>query len=517
MYKSLVFLTSFALTLLVTGGCAVNPVTGEQELSFVSTEQELAIGQKNYGPYRQADGGDYNLDPALTRYVRDVGQRLVRVSDRKLPYEFSIINDSTPNAWALPGGKIALNRGLVVELGSEAELAAVLGHEIVHAAARHSAQGMQRGILMQGALLAANIALGDSGYRDLAMTGAQLGASLTQQTYGRDAEREADFYGMRYMARAGYDPAAAIELQQTFVRLAEGKNQSWLSGLFSSHPPSRERVANNIATARKLKVKNGEIGRDRYQRMIAHLKKTKPAYEAYDKAKKAVAAGDLAKARRLVDKAIRIEPRESLFHGLRGDLLTDKKNHKEALVAYNKAVRANANYFKHYLTRGFVKRELGDAGGARTDFKRSLDLLPTAEGKYGLGRIALDNGNRTEATTYLRQVAASNSAVAAVAKRDLAQLGGTQNPSRYIKLGLGLDSKGFLSVAVQNRASVTVEGVTVVLGRRTSKGLRQEATYQLRGALRPGEQRIVRSRIGPLDRDGARGYGAAVAEAYPVE
>ena len=84
-------------------------------------------------------GGAYVVDPELNRYVREVGARLARASDRALPYEFVVLNNSTPNAWALPGGKIAVNRGLLVELDNEAELAAVLGHEIVHAAARHGA------------------------------------------------------------------------------------------------------------------------------------------------------------------------------------------------------------------------------------------------------------------------------------------------------------------------------------------------------------------------------------------
>lgn len=137
-------LVVFGMTALA-GGCAVNPVTGHNEIAFVSESQELAIGQKNYAPYRQAQGGDYVVEPELTRYVKSVGERLAKVSDRKLPYEFNVINDSTPNAWALPGGKISINRGLLVELRSEAELAAVLAHEIVHAAARHSAQSMERG------------------------------------------------------------------------------------------------------------------------------------------------------------------------------------------------------------------------------------------------------------------------------------------------------------------------------------------------------------------------------------
>ena len=143
---------------LLFAGCAVNPVTGKNEIAFVSETQELAIGAKNYGPYRQAQGGDYAVEPELTRYVQSVGDRLARVSDRKLPYEFQVLNESSPNAWALPGGKIAINRGLLVELQSEAELAAVLAHEIVHAAARHSAQSMERGVFLQGALVAAGVA-----------------------------------------------------------------------------------------------------------------------------------------------------------------------------------------------------------------------------------------------------------------------------------------------------------------------------------------------------------------------
>ncbi len=135
-------------------GCVINPVTGNRELALVSADQEVAIGEQQYAPSRQMQGGDYALDPGLTTYVRGVGQKLAAVSDRELPYEFVVLNSSVPNAWALPGGKIAVNRGLLTELHSEAELAAVLGHEIVHAAARHGALAMQRGLLLQGALLA---------------------------------------------------------------------------------------------------------------------------------------------------------------------------------------------------------------------------------------------------------------------------------------------------------------------------------------------------------------------------
>src|SRR5688572_7684695 len=172
--------------------CSTNPVTGEKDLMLIGEGTELSIGAQQYAPMRQSEGGDYNMDPALTAYVQRVGNRLAAVSDRKLPYEFSVLNNTIPNAWALPGGKIAVNRGLLVELKSEAELAAVLGHEIVHAAARHSAQQMSRGMLAQGGLLATQIALGNSAYGGLATTGAQLASQVVLQKYGRDAELESD-------------------------------------------------------------------------------------------------------------------------------------------------------------------------------------------------------------------------------------------------------------------------------------------------------------------------------------
>ncbi|MBA3696608.1 MAG: M48 family metalloprotease, partial [Methylotenera sp.] len=133
---SVILLT--ALTLLTTN-CGVNPVTKKREFQIVSESQEIAIGKQNYEPARQSQGGDYVIDPELTAYVQSIGNKLAAASDRKLPYEFIIINDSVPNAWAMPGGKIAFNRGLLYELNNEAELAAVMGHEMVHAAARHGA------------------------------------------------------------------------------------------------------------------------------------------------------------------------------------------------------------------------------------------------------------------------------------------------------------------------------------------------------------------------------------------
>lgn len=143
------WLTALLLT-AVASGCAVNPLTGQRELSLFDEQWERTVGTTHYAPLRQAEGGDFTLDPELVRYVQSVGARLVEHADRELDYEFAVINSSVPNAWALPGGKIAINRGLLTELQSEAELAAVLGHEMAHAAARHGARAVSANLGANG-------------------------------------------------------------------------------------------------------------------------------------------------------------------------------------------------------------------------------------------------------------------------------------------------------------------------------------------------------------------------------
>jgi predicted Zn-dependent protease len=489
MKKLLVFvlLASLGLT-----GCATNPVTGKNELSLISEAQELSIGKQQYAPMRQSQGGDYVVDPKVGSYVNDVGQRLASVSDRKLPYEFKVINNSVPNAWALPGGKICINRGLLTELKSESELAAVLSHEIVHAAAKHGAKGMQRGMLLQGAVMAATIAVAtqNADYANVAQLGASIGAQLINQKYGRDAERESDLYGMKYMARAGYDPQGAVELQKTFVKLSEGRQQTWLNGLFASHPPSPERVASNINTAAEL-PKGGEIGRKRYKRRIAHLVETKPAYESYHKAQKALADGDAATAKRLVKKAIAVVPREGHFYSLLGDIEQKNKRYDTALKYYDKAISLNDNFFYYHLQSGIVNERLKRNTASKRRLKRSLELLPTANAFNSLGNIARKEGRFDDAKQYYAKAAGHPSSAGKAAFASLVDLDLADNPDKYINLRTGVDKSGQVIALINNPTPRDITGLVIALQYPDAKGRLRQAQHQIKGHLQAGKQKQV--------------------------
>jgi predicted Zn-dependent protease len=477
---------------LALAACGTNPVTGKRELQFVSESQEVQMGSQQYAPARQSEGGDFELLPELTAYVNEVGQKLAAVSDRKLPYEFKVLNSSIPNAWALPGGKIAVNRGLLVELKSEAELAAVLGHEVVHAAARHGAQAAERGTLLQVGLAAAQIgaAIGDVDQQlaGLVLTGAGVGAQLVQTRYGREQELEADLYGMRYMKAAGYDPQAAVTLQETFVRLSQGKQGNWLEGLFASHPPSAERVTRNRETAQQLGA-GGETGASTYAARVAPLLKVKPAYDKYDQALAALQQKDPSRARSLANEAIRLEPREGRFQQLLGDISINEKRHRDALPHYERAIELSPGYFGSWLGAGVAQYRVGDVQKARVSLTRSWELLPTAPAALFLGNIARDSGDTNGALQYYQAAASAQGSIGEAAAREAVLLDMPRNPGKYVAAALRDGGDGHARLVVQNRAPVALSyiQVTPVLV-NGGQVVQQGKSVNIRGPVPAGQQ-----------------------------
>lgn len=487
-YLSIIFIS------LSISACGVNPVTKKKEFQFVSENQEIAIGKQNYAPARQSQGGDYIIDPELTEYVQSIGKRLAMVSDRpELPYEFVVLNDSTPNAWAMPGGKIAFNRGLLYELNNEAELAAVMGHEIVHAAARHGAKSMERGVFLQGAMIAVGVAAKNTNYSNLIVGGSQLSAQLISSKYGRDAESESDFYGMQYMKKAGYDPSAAVTLQEAFVRLSEGKQTHWLEGLFSTHPPSPDRVAANKKTLERLGA-SGELGQDIYAKKVGKVKATQSAYKAYDEAVKALAKNDTLNASKLAQEAIKGEPREARFQELLGDIALTEKKSQEALAFYDKAIKMQPDYFKPHVQSGITLFNMGKKAEAEPFLKRANELLPTAPGHALLGQIAEARGETDIAFQHYQVAASSDSEIGKDATTRAIRIDLPRNPAKYIQSGAVADNGGNLYAVIQNNTAVPIGRVQVRVIKydaKTGRAIAQSAPMVIKGGIAPGKRNQI--------------------------
>lgn len=236
------------LLALTAGACAINPATGERELALISESQEVQLGQQSAQQVVQSIGIVDN--PALQSYVDGIGQSLAARSERpELPWSFAVVDDPTPNAFALPGGYIFVTRGLMSLLGSEAELATVIGHEIGHVTARHSVSQLSRAQLAQlglglGAVLSPEVAQ----FGDLIGTG----LSLLFLKYGRDDERQADELGFRYMLDGGYHPAEAADVFAALMAASGMAEQSPLPNWLASHPSEAERIETAQARVAEL-------------------------------------------------------------------------------------------------------------------------------------------------------------------------------------------------------------------------------------------------------------------------
>ena len=256
-------------------GCATNPVTGNADIVTMSEAQEIELGRQQHAKIMQ-QYGRFD-DEALQGYVNQVGQRIAAVSHRtQLQYTFTVLDSEEVNAFALPGGYVYITRGIMAYLNSEAELAAVLGHEVGHVTARHSVR-QQTGAMATG--VGATVIGILTGSGDLASVANMAGTALVSG-YGRDMELEADDIGAQYLDRLGYDPDAmidvvrllknqeAFELQQAH---AENRKPHVYHGVFATHPDNDTRLQQVVKAAHKVDP-NGATrpdGRDVY---LDHIK-----------------------------------------------------------------------------------------------------------------------------------------------------------------------------------------------------------------------------------------------------
>jgi predicted Zn-dependent protease len=245
-----------AIGLLASGALAKDKKKDPEEIgnrdvgkgvNFYSLEKEIALGkQLAQEVERQAKIID---DPIIAEYVNRVGQNLVRNSDAKVPFTIKVLDSEEVNAFALPGGFFFVNSGLILKAETESELAGVMAHEIAHVAARHGTRQATRGTIINYASIPLIFMGGWTGYA--IRQGAGLAIPMGFLTFSRGFEREADFLGLQYMYKAGYDPTAFVDFFEKIQSL-EKKKPGTLSKVFSTHPMTDDRIKASQAEIQKV-------------------------------------------------------------------------------------------------------------------------------------------------------------------------------------------------------------------------------------------------------------------------
>jgi len=208
-------------------------------LNFYSLEHEIALGKQLAQEVERS--AKFIDDPVVNEYVNRVGQNLVRNSDAQVPFSIKVIDSDTINAFALPGGFFYVNSGLLLHADEESELAGVMAHEIAHVCARHGTKNATKSQLVQLGAMAASIFIPYTWAGYALYQGMNFLIPITFLKFSRDAEREADYLGLQYMYKAGYDPNSFVSFFEK-VEALEKKQPGSIPKVFSSHPPTPDRI-----------------------------------------------------------------------------------------------------------------------------------------------------------------------------------------------------------------------------------------------------------------------------------
>ena len=343
--------------------CAVNPVTGKKELSFMSESQEISIGAEYYPVYTQISGGDFP-DQNMQDYVSRVGRGIaVKTHRQNLIYDFNVLNTGVPNAYALPGGKISITRGLLAKMRTEDELAGVLGHELGHVNARHTANQYSKSMILQAIMLGGAYYLQKKNVKhsEIYMAAGMLGSSLLLMKYSRDDERQADALGVEYMAKAGYNPRGFIDAMNIIKSLSD-REPSKFEALLSTHPLTSERL-NNLTNLVNQSYRNTAAipyKTQEFANATRIFKDAGKAYESFDKALTLAGSKKYNEAENELNAAIQMYNKDPLFYAHLADIKIDRKDYKTARKYADYAVSVNPTLFVSRLTAGVAQTELHD-------------------------------------------------------------------------------------------------------------------------------------------------------------
>jgi predicted Zn-dependent protease len=405
------FVTSLS-TVLWAAGCATDPVTGKSQLMLVSEQMEIDIDKKN-SPHQFSTDYGISQDRALNGYLEATGKRLAATSHRPgMPYSFHVVNATYVNAYAFPGGSIAATRGILLDLENEAELAALLGHEIGHVNARHTAEQMSKGMLTQAVLAGISVYANYQmpGYDQLISQLGMMGAGALLASYSRDNEREADALGMAYLARSGYGTDGFIGLMDMLNTMSKHKTNSF-ELLFATHPMSDERYRTAVKTAQSRfgYAKDQPVFRERYMDHTAKLRTRKDAIEAMQAGEKEMGKQNFIQAERFLKTALDRAPNDYAGLCLMAKCKLARNRARDALSYAEKAVRVYPTEAQARHLAGYSKIKLKRYGEAYEDFITYEKFLPGNPNTVFFMGLSLEGMGRVESSAnqyyrYLQSV-----------------------------------------------------------------------------------------------------------------
>jgi predicted Zn-dependent protease len=371
--------TTSASAAAFLAGCAANPVTGEKQLMLLSEKDEINI-DKEYAP--QQFSADYGRvqDDSLNNYIRQTGMQMAKRTHRpQMPYNFRAVNATYINAYAFPGGSIACTRGILLSMESEAELAALLGHELGHVNHRHTAQRMTQGQITN-LVVGGLTAVVEANYEKYAWAAQGLGAigaGLLLAKYSRDDEREADATGMEYMVRSGYTPQGMVGLMDMLRSMSNHKPNA-IETMFSTHPMSSERYKTAMQRARtEYKSAAGKpLYKERYMDNTAQLRAQKGAIEAMQQGESLMNQKKPQEAGEYFRKAMKLAPNDYTAHVLMAKCELYQDNHHEAVAYANQAKRIYPREAQAHHISGYAYLQAKNYSSANKEFNRYQELMP---------------------------------------------------------------------------------------------------------------------------------------------
>lgn len=360
-------------------GCAIDPVTGKGKISLMSEAQEIGVDRQHSPQQFSSDYGAVQ-DGRLNQYVASVGTKLGGLSHRPaMPYSFRVVNATYINAYAFPGGSIAATRGIMLKLESEAELAGLLGHELGHVNAQHTAEQMTKGILTNAVLSGVTQVASSRGQAWGQITSAlgQVGAGALLARYSRSNEHEADALGLEYMVKGGYSPQGFVGLMDLLNGLNKHK-PSAVEMMFATHPMSSERYSRAVASVKGQYAGYGNLplGKERYMDETASLRQMRGAIEAMQNGERAMGEKKYGEAEGQFSTALRQAPGDYTANVLMAKCLLTQEKFDGALGYAEKAKGIYGQEAQAHQLAGFVKIKKQEYESAYQDFVTYDRLLP---------------------------------------------------------------------------------------------------------------------------------------------